>query len=97
MKQLVIAVALLWNICALPAMADPVAAVQGLPVKRSFIGRFVVDPVKKVGRGMYACTYPIRHPLKTGKWMDESGFNGGLCGAGASAQLIYATRSFWIH
>lgn len=32
---------------------------------------------------LHNCTYPIRHPLETGKWMEESGFNGLMAGLGA--------------
>lgn len=32
-------------------------------------------------------TYPIQHPLKTGKWMEQSGFNGLLAGLGALGNL----------
>jgi hypothetical protein len=54
-------------------------------------------PVRHPIKATVATTYPVRHPLATGKWMEGSGFNGGLCGAGAFGQILYATRSFWIH
>lgn len=32
-------------------------------------------------------TFPVQHPLQTGKWMEKSGFNGLLGGLGALGNL----------
>ena len=32
-------------------------------------------------------TYPVQHPLQTGKWMEKSGFNGLLGGLGAAGNI----------
>jgi hypothetical protein len=53
-------------------------------------------PVKHPIKAAWNCTYPVRHPLKTGKWMDESGFNGGAQGIGATGQIVFTVRSFFI-
>lgn len=83
MKQLVIVAALL---CL---SAPSAVAADSFDVRHPIIW--------KVSKPLRVVSYPVRHPLKTGKWMEESGFNGGLCGAGAVGQILYATRSFWIH
>jgi len=39
----------------------------------------VIHPVQTFNR----LTFPVQHPLKTGKWMEASGFNGLMGGLGA--------------
>lgn len=75
--------AMLWIYTASPAVASVEQFIS--------VGTY---PVRHPIKFAYKCTFPIRHPLKTGKWMEESGFNGGLQGAGAAGQLVFTVSNF---
>lgn len=48
-----------------------------------YFGCHITYPARHPIQAAYNTTYPVRHPLKTGKWMEQSGFNGLLAGAGS--------------
>lgn len=75
------------------AIPDPVVMKKpGLLDRHPQVNRYVHNPFLIA----YDCTYPVRHPLKTGRWCESSGFNGllGAIGGLGSVATPFAVGAF---
>lgn len=94
--------------CVGPAYADDDSQLRAAPepaptvmAKPGFFDRHpmlfkATFPVRQPLKAAYNCTFPIRHPLQTGKWCEESGFNGllGAVGGLGAVATPFAVGAF---